>query len=180
MIADYIFNATSILEVGAGYGRVLNYLTNHKFLGKITAIERSKKCTNLLIKKFGNKINILNQDLKHLQIKNEFDLILWMFSGISDFSQSEQLPILTKLTESLTKNGKIILDAFSHSVKPVNAITASSQGYIIEDENKTLYGYIPSPQEIDNYAKVLGFKNIAHIPYQTTTNSKRILHILIR
>jgi len=42
-IAHYIFKASSILEVGAGYGRVIANLLNKGYSGKLTAIERDVK-----------------------------------------------------------------------------------------------------------------------------------------
>jgi len=179
LITDYIFKANSILEVGAGYGRVLNYLVSQGFKGKISAIERSKKYARLLNKKFGNRVTIFDIDLQKFQTEEKFDLILWMFSGVSDFAKHEQLLVLRKLKQHLVADGNIILDTFSHSLKPANAINAEKQSYIITEGDYTLYGYIPSIEEIEMYAKCLDFREVKHLPYTTKTNSHRLIHILL-
>ncbi len=40
VLKPYWFNAISILEIGAGYGRAIDYLLKHQFQGEIVAVER--------------------------------------------------------------------------------------------------------------------------------------------
>jgi phospholipid N-methyltransferase len=176
----YIDNAKSILEVGAGYGRVVDYLLQNNFRGKITAIEKSTKFFALLQSKYSNRVNLNLDDIATFTTKEKFDLILWMWSGISDFSKDEQIFVLRHLFNLLTDEGILILDTFSHSIKPANAITSHEQSYIIHVDECTLYGYIPSPEEVNGYSNHVGFKKVEYLPYKTVTNRDRALYILTR
>jgi len=53
-----IFNYDSILEVGAGSGRVIQYLLENNYKGKIIAIERNPVLYANLENKYGNAITL--------------------------------------------------------------------------------------------------------------------------
>jgi len=181
LIKPYLDQAKSILEVGAGYGRVIDYLINNNFAAKITALERSKQFFNLLTQKYQNKVNLIQVDLPNYQTTDRYDLILWMWSGISDFAQEEQLPILSLLTKLLTKNGILVIDTLVHSKKLKNESYSAGKNYVIEVNECKIYGYKPSPEEIDAYAAALNFKQVKHLlEYETNMKLKRNLHILSR
>lgn len=177
-IEQFLFDAKSILEVGAGYGRILNYLINNKFGNKISAIERSSKFYNYLKNNFSNHAEIIYANLMKFQSNDKYDLILWMWSGISDFSKSEQLIALSRLSKHLSKNGLIIIDTFSHKLKPINASASNNQSYTVHVKNCTLYGYIPSPLEMEVYATKINLNSIKYIPYITPAERQRALYIL--
>src|SRR5262245_7580327 len=90
LIKSYIESSNSILEVGAGYVRVINYLLDRKCPAKITAIECSNKLYKYLSHKYFDRINLIHADLKLFCPNENYDLILWLFSGISDFAKIEQ------------------------------------------------------------------------------------------
>lgn len=180
LIEQYLSKAKSILEVGAGYGRVIEYLIkkNSYNIKKIYALERSQKYYKILQKKFSYKIKIFNSDLFDFKVKIKFDLILWLWSGITDFSESEQFLAMSILTKHLKKRGIFILDTFAHNVKPSNTNNSQNQHYATNIGDYMLRGYIPSPRTILKYGEKLGFANTEYLPYCTSTCRPRSLYIL--
>lgn len=178
IIFPYIKDTHSILEVGAGYGRVLDYLTKQNYQGKISAVERSLSFNKILQSKFKDKVSLYNKDLHDFYSDQKFDVILWLWSGIADFSQHEQPLILKKLSSFLTPNGFLVIDSTPPLRKPVNVIKAKGPEYIIRLGNEISHVYCISNEEITLYAKKIGFKKITHIKYNTLANRIRILHFL--
>lgn len=175
---DYIVHSTSILDVGSGYGRVLQHLLNRGYTGKITAIERSKKLYDFMLNKFANKVEILNCSVDDFICGTPFDIVLWMWSNISEWPQQEQAKELRLLSSFCKPGGFLILDTISHSITPINVTTYQTQSYVAETEYGTAYGYIPSLDEINGYAKEIGAISIKNIPYKTSTGRDRFIHIL--
>ncbi|MFL5729137.1 MAG: class I SAM-dependent methyltransferase, partial [Cytophagaceae bacterium] len=87
----FIKNSQSILELGAGYGRCLDFFIAKGFKGKLIAVEQSEPLVQHLKSQYGDKAEILQEDIKTLQLKENVDAALWMWSGIIDFSKEEQL-----------------------------------------------------------------------------------------
>lgn len=180
-VDHYILQATSILEIGACYGRVIDYLFQSRFVGKITAIERSKQFFHFLQSKYSSlPIRLIHADAATFQWDQSFDLILWMWSGISDFTPQEQLHVLGHLFSCLLPGGFLILDTFSPTDQPLNAETSQDRSYTIRIKDRLLYGYIPSIEEMKQYAEMLGFQSIQVIPYSTHTHRPRLLYVLAK
>lgn len=176
-IAQYLEKADSILELGACNGRVLDFLLMNHYGLEITAIERSKQFFSILEKKYQEKIALFNTDIIDFSAEKKFDLILWMWSGISDFEKSEQLNVLKKYVDFLNPNGKIVLETFLPEVTPLNAEDYAEQTYIAKIGDHTLRGYVPSLEELMSYAEKLGLLFQQKI-YKTTTGRKRAINIL--
>lgn len=177
IVFDHIKDAGSILEIGAGYGRVLNNLLERGFGGELFAIERSDNLFQHLQSNYSGRATVINGDINHFQPENKFDVILWMWSSISDFSKPEHVSILQKISGWLSDNGLLILDTISHTTTLADEFTLEDQNYIERAAHGTAYGYIPSSQEITEYAQILNF-NIKQIEYKTKTNRPRIMHFL--
>jgi phospholipid N-methyltransferase len=175
----HIADKNSVMELGAAYGRVIRYLLEKEYKGTIFAIERSKNFYNHLIKQFGDKAIIFNADMQNFIPPSKIDVILFLWSGISDFAQSEHLKLLAYLVSWLNHGGLLILDTILHTLFPKNVTTAQDQSYIAHSEYGGIArGYTPSKQEVTGYAKRLGLKVIQQIDYKTLTQRERILHIL--
>jgi len=177
LIEPYILRANSILEAGAGYGRVLRHILRKGYTGKLCAVERSKNFFTRLKKEFGDKVEVIQRDIQKFNPTEKFDLVLCLWSYISEFPKEDQLNILLHLSCFLNPNGVIILDTLLHTVAPKNVVQLN-QSYIARSEYGTAYGYTPSAKEIHRYAQKLGFENIKHIEYKTQTQRQRIIHIL--
>ena len=179
LIQEYILTSVSLMEIGAGYGRVVDYLFQNGFLGEIIAVERSKQFFQLLAEKYKDApVSLVNIDVKRLLLQRQVKLILWLWSGISDFPREEQCTVIDNLSHHLAPEGILILETFSYAEHPINAEASQNQSYIIRDNNTVLRGYIPSPEEITEYAQQCKFKAVNHIPYFTSASRPRSLFIL--
>lgn len=177
-IAAYINKANSILEVGAGYGRVLFHITKSGYKKELYAIERSNRMCKFLMRKFSYVAKIVCADIRSLEIDRKFDLILWMWASICEFSKNEQLSALAQLTKHLQTDGHIIFDIIPFEDKIINAIEVDSRNKIIKTKFGNDYGYFPSPQELEHYRQLLNLELVEIIVYETKTSKKRHLHVL--
>lgn len=176
-IVKYIKNAKSILEVGAGYGRTLNHITKNGFIGKLFALEREIKLCRFLKKQFP-QIPIIHADIRQFKIKHRFDLILWMWASLGEFSQAEQLPTLKNLISHLNTDGFLIFDSIPISCKTISGIAYDKHNRVILTPYGNDYVYLPSSHEIKFYAQKLNLLQKEIITYKTKTKKKRNLHVL--
>lgn len=180
IIDDYLQQAKQVLELGAGYGRVADYLMAHYPQMDLTLVERSPQFAEILVDKFQKHTNVavLQQDLMTCCFAPEFDVILWLWSGLTDFAQFEQSLALKLIQRWLKPGGVLVIDTIPHDIKPLNANTATSQSYTVEVDNNVLNGYVPSPSQMLQAAQQLGYSEARHLEYVTTTQRKRDLYLL--
>ena len=178
----YWRNSNSILEVGAGYGRVIDHMLSKGFSGKITAIERIKSFFQILQSKYDDKVRLLNIDLHDLScVRDSFDTILFLWSGIAEFTLKEQEELIKNLAKLLNKGGYLIIDNLSESTDPFGIKQVKTKkDYCFKLESAKIYINKSSIEEIDNCAKAANFSNIKHITYQTDTGRPRVMHILTK
>ena len=156
-----------VLEVGAGYGRVVRRLVRSDYR-KVFAIERGRTALELArdlrseIRR--GKLKVYRQDVRQFESSERFDVILWMFSGISDFSPAEQVEVLANLSRHLAEGGKLIVDVPN---KKTNATRVEGRTQLIEIEGlPTYYGTVPSDADLLGYADRLGFRNVRRVSYR--------------
>jgi len=166
-IKSYI--SGDVLEIGGGYGRVISWLLKNT-KNKITTVEKSKKCL-LLKRKFPN-INIYSDITK---LKHKYKTILWMMSGIMDFSKTEQQEMILILSSILTKNGIIAID-----LPKAIRFKKYKQFYTLESEYGTLKGYYPSKSELIKYLTKSKLKINKTIKYKTATTKTRIIYLICK
>lgn len=184
IIYPFITQVAILIEVGACYGRVIDHLIRKGFGGKIFAIERSKKFCELLEKKFYSEknISIIHADIKNYSPRETVDCVLWMWSDIASFSPDEQPKTVMLLKKWLKPKGTLVIEALLHTQSSLNAThvfndgTKMGQNYIIESSYGTLYGYIPTEQEIISYALSAGLTQINKINYNTKTGRARVIY----
>jgi len=176
-LKKYIQNAKSILEVGAGYGRVLDHIIKSGFKGKLYALERTTKFCRFLNKHFPT-VKIIHADVRKFKTKHKFDLILLMWAGLGDFSHDEQLLILKNLKLHLGHHGFLIFDLIPIGSKVINAINYDRQNKSIFTAYGDHYGYFPLFDEIEFYTRKLNLSLRERKIYKTKTNKIRYLYIL--
>jgi len=174
-IAKYIKNARSILEVGAGYGRALDYIIKSGFKGTLVALEREPKLSIILKRKF-KQVHIICRDIRTVTLQKKFDLIVWLWTGLWEFAAHEQLTVLAKLVSHLNNSGFLILDLIPSTCKTIKAIRLDKNNRFIPTPYGNDYTYIPSHTEIKQYAKQLNLQ-MKTLTYTTKTSKKRILYI---
>lgn len=164
--------------MAGGYGRVTKRLINNGYQGKIHIVERSQCYYEHLIKHYSHRAYITQQDIQHFCPIQKVEAVLWMWSGIGDFSKKEQLSILKRICTWLKPGGTLVLETILHTSVPNNATINEGQSFVIFTEYGTFYGYKVSAEEIQEYGEQLGFKYIKHINYLTPLGRPRVVHIL--
>ena len=171
-------NAQSLLEVGAGYGRVLNHLINKNFAGELYAIERNKKLMHWLTSQFENKVTLIHADLISYYFQRQFDAILWMWTGIIEHSRLEQPLTVSRLANCLSPNGAFIIDTIPLNEEIFNVTDIEEQNIIVETKYGNDYVYVPTAEQIKEYAIKANLQVREIIHYKTRLDQKRMLHIL--
>lgn len=178
LIEHLLSSANSILEIGAGTGRILRNLLARQLPAKINALERSERLFNLLHHEFSHSLTLIKGDVLDYEPQSKFDLILWMWSGFSDFSPIEQSLLINKLALLLQPNGSIIIDTTRADVMPKNASAADGRFYQIKVEEVLINAYVPSEDEMKTYAQQAGLTNVKIFHYTTPTDRPRTLYQL--
>jgi len=179
-IESYITNASNILEIGSGYGRAISYLLKHHSDKQITALERSSQLINVLNLQFEKKIAVVHADINEYKTTKPFSLILWLWSGFTDFSKAEQPTILQHVQSLLASKGALIIETFPHDITPANGSTTASQYYCLSANQYSLNGFIPTPDEMHDYAENAGLMLKELIEYTTTSGRTRKLYCLTK
>ncbi len=179
---DVIYNdikdSSALLDVGAGYGRIIEQLLLRRYNGKIYAVEQSHIFCETLRKQFGNQIMLYEGNILTYQPSEKFPTILCLWSILTDFTPPEQIEFIQYLRDLLTQDGKIYLDTTIHNQQPANATSLQQQEYAIEELDGKLRGYIPSPEEVEAYCQQSGMRLEKMIRYQTSTQRLRIMYVL--
>lgn len=179
IVFPYIEQAKSIVELGAGYGRCLDFFIKKKFKGKLIAVEKATPYLEYLQKNYADQVEIINEDIKKLNLEENVDVILWMFSGIIDFSRDEQIEVFKRLYNLLNSGGKLVIDIPRIGFKTY-ADHEDEQNLKFDSQYGLLNCYIPSMEDIIDYQNLAGFSNILRLGYSTTTNKERTIYILTK
>lgn len=164
----YINEGDSVLEVGAGTGRIGLELIKKQIL--YTGVEKQSKFLDIF-KKNLNKLNnsnlnnivLLNCPFENISEKYQFDVIIFPWTVMGDFSKSEQNRILGKTYNKLRVGGVCLIDNPS-----------KNQKYNQLGEYAPTCFYYIDWMEIFNK---IGFDHKSYI-YKTKTNRERELIIL--
>jgi 16S rRNA A1518/A1519 N6-dimethyltransferase RsmA/KsgA/DIM1 with predicted DNA glycosylase/AP lyase activity len=179
LIEKHLPVSASIIEVGAGYGRCVDFLLNKKHEAKILAIEQSPQLSKVLMDKYRNqpKVQVINDDIKTLVVSDKMDIVLWLFSGMLDFAKEEQPVVLKRLRSFLKNDGKLFLD-----IPQLTELTVAKyigkQDIIMETPYGNITTFLPAFADIEGYASQAGFSKVSVIHYNTTTEKKRSIFML--
>lgn len=116
-----------------------------------------------------------------------FDALLSLWCGIGDFTPQEQLGYFAHMFSLLKNKGVLYLDTSTWCIQPINteylSINShylSKQYYQINEQEFRAQGYIPTINEVKDFAKLAGFQTTMVIRYKTTTNRDRFMYILVK
>ena len=177
LISSFIPKNATILELGAGYGRCLDYFIQNHHAGKLIAVERSAHLYEYLTKKYNSTIELLNKDIKELVLQEKVDIALWMWSGIIDFAPAEQIESCRKIFNLLNKGGKLFIDVPMIGVQTI-ALHKDKQNLVLTTPYGEIEAYIPDEQDMENIRLKTGYERIEIINYSTATDKKRTIYIL--
>ena len=179
LIEKHIPISSSVMEVGAGYGRCVDFLLAKKQEGRIIAIEQSLQFSTVLLEKYKSQSNvqIINDDIKTLAVSDKVDVVLWLFSGMLDFAKEEQPIVLKRLRSFLKNEGKLFLDVPQLAELTVAKYTGK-QDIVMETPYGNITTFLPALADIEEYASEAGFSHVSVIHYNTTTEKKRSIFML--
>jgi SAM-dependent methyltransferase len=173
-IYPYLQNANILLELGAGYGRVVRGLLERGFKGKIIAVERVAELIEYLKLHIPEIVVLEQQDLKKLTIDVAPEAITWMWSGILELSPTEQAHTIQHLHSLMAKGGRLFIE-IPRKVKYVG-VHIGEQRIKVEAEWGKIDAYMPRRDELLNYGHQAGFSNITWIEYETS-KLERIVYV---
>lgn len=184
-IDQYIKSAGSILEVGGGSGRVLDYFKKINYAGEVTAVEWSKPLYDHLQNNYGDSVDIVHTDIMDYHPEKKFDLIVWMWGGINDFSLSEHKRTLFHLYSLLSDNGIVAFDTVESRKELPSSTRVSGNNYKLsckkgsELTRSSLYFYFLSQSKIIKDIKAFCSK---YVPSYFTTKTKvnRLIHLMMK
>ncbi len=177
LIDSYIPTDASVLELGAGFGRCLTYFSGKGHKGKLTGVEFSLPLVEYLRGKFSNTVEILNADIKTLKLTQKYDVALWMWSGIIDFSREEQLNACKGLFELLNQGGRLFIDVPRMGIQTI-ANHIDSQNVVLTTSYGEIHAFIPNDADMEKIRKFSGFQKVVKMDYSTSTDKKRTIYIL--
>lgn len=175
-----IERSESILDVGAGTGRALDFLRQHQYKGQVTAVERNPIFCNYMLRLYNDMATIVQSDIKQIQTNKQYDLILWLWSGISDFNPSEQKDIIPLLFKLVAPHGCLVIDTVPEDTPPRNKKTFSTGqpgSYQITHNDQHAIVHIPSTKAMEKILISISSKNYKAIDYLSSTNRPRQLYI---
>ncbi len=180
LIYPYIQSSKTLVELGAGYGRVIGALSEKKFEGQIIAFERSPELmgylkTQFKDKSFDQKLTLVESDFKHFSLPSKADAVLWLWSGFLELSESEQAASVKHIAENLTPNGVLVIE-IPVEVKHIGTRT-DHQRIKVETDWGTMDAYMPRYEELLMYAEMAGFEGVERIDYATATHLKRSIYV---
>ncbi|MDO8953533.1 MAG: class I SAM-dependent methyltransferase [Gammaproteobacteria bacterium] len=178
LIKDLILSAKSILDVGPGYGRVIEFAKNLGYQKQITAVEFSDALVTNLQKKFVDD-KIIHGDFLKFATDNKFDLILMMWTTLSVFNPfDEQQACFYQCAKMLSDDGYCVIDMLLSNSAEEAITNKASQYYVTHAGNNTThYAYGQSILEIMDYVAKAGLA-IRQIKEYKAATAKRCLVIL--
>jgi hypothetical protein len=170
-------DSCSLLEIGAGEGRVIDGLLQRNYSGMIFGLERcARLCKNLREKYVLNKnVKIIEQDLLDNKQLPCVDVALWLWSGMVEFNYDEQKEAIHKLGKYVTHT--LCLDVPRLGTK-TNATEQHDNRGELREPWGTAYAYFPSQDEILSYTADSAFKLKQSVDVQTAPDRVRTLYIL--
>jgi len=175
IIFDIIKDSKNLVELGSGYGRILQGLLNRHFEGKITGVERSKKMIDYLQKHLSKDIELLNQDYRFFEMSQSPDVVLLIWSGILELSRLEQNKLIQDIYKKLSPDG-IFVSEIPRQLKYVG-VHIGKQEILVETEWGRLEAYMPTHQEMLDFREAANFKKVEVIEYTTPSDLKRAFYV---
>lgn len=172
----YIRDAEYIMDLGSGYGRIINNLMGREFAGKICAIERNRIYLENLKSQFSDPPVTCIADLKDVDSSVKFCVALIMWSTLAESQKDEQIKLLGLIKQKLAHDGIVIIDLPQIiDARPLDKKSVRKQ---IKSKYGNITLFFPSADDIEYYCKNLGYVLGETVKYITDTGLKRAMFIL--
>ncbi len=170
-------NGGSVLEIGGGSGRVVQFLFSNFPNVKITAIEHSTKNVQSMTERFSTELdqgrfNVHETSIADFTTSEKYDAATWLFCGICEVPNQLRKQAMGKIFESLRKGGSLYIDlhpkSFTEGVgnriwsRKVNEAVISLQAPYID--------------ELRKMASEAGFIEVAEISYNRDIGRGSVSH----
>jgi SAM-dependent methyltransferase len=152
-LKDFILSSSSILEVGCGYGRVLKHILELGYKKKLEAIDTNKKYYDFCKDRYGHKVKFYNKNIINFEPLYKYNLILWMWSGIFEYSKDEQKYLFGKLSNLLSETGILAVERINYHDSKCNLNIDGNNWLLKGVHNTNEYIYIPTENDIRSYAE---------------------------
>ncbi len=184
IIYPLIQKSNSVVELGTGYGRVVDTLFRKGYKGQITAVERVPEYVGFLENTFADQIasghlSISQQDIRQLSIELQADTILWLWSGILEQTDEEQEVSLSHCYQLLKPGGLMFIEAPYQKVHKVGEV-ADAKNITLKTEWGELHAYFTYPEDIKRLSEKCGFSSWELLVYKTATNLERAIYKLTK
>ncbi len=166
--------AESLLEIGAGYGRVLGALICRGFRGRLVAVERSPHFVRALHERFGERVEVRQGEGTSAAAGEQFDVVLWLWSGITEFPRAEQAAVVRQALARVKPGGTLVLEA-PELGSANNATVNFGQRAIVNASFGTLRVYIPTEEQMREHAG--SDASVRALDYRTGNGRGRVLYI---
>lgn len=174
---DFLRDKKNIVEVGAGYGRVIDYLLGKNFPGQFTALEKNQVLYEGLLQRYAKSpVIIKHQDFLTYDALAQHDAVLCLWSFISEFSHEEQGVIFRYLGEHLREGAHAFID-----VMDIAAMGLDKGVYKNIDEDPLhIRLYFPSVTEIQTYCEQANLLLKSSVQYTTTQGVSRRIFVITK
>lgn len=172
-VEHIIVKSQNILELGAGYGRVLDKIGKMNFKGRLSAIENNQFYYDLCTKKYSSKVRMHFDNILTWEPTEKYDLILWMWTSIGEFTQYEQKKLFSKLSKLLTRNGVLVIEKKDAGLDDQDRLIVNGGNckYLYHKDGGDIY--IPSDYDLKLYSNSV-FKTSEMIKYTTNNLIRKI------
>ena len=179
VIYPYIKDFGRIVELGAGYGRAIDFLRKKGFAGEIVAVERIEHLIDYLKEHYGGHIQeCICQDITRISLDQPADAIIWLWSGILELSVPNQEKSINKLYQCIKPGGLLALESPYKQVRIVGQQKENERHIQLRTDWGELNAYLPTDQELRKYAKEAGFKSVDTVSYTSRTGLDRMFYIM--
>lgn len=177
ILAELGYVPSSVLEIGAGTGRVVDALLDKVVGAKIFAAERTPNYITSLYDQYAaiDRVEILVGDVSSITLPR-VDLTLWLWSGIAEFGPEEQPFILKRLAACSRRT--VVLETPREGAATI-VHRSEGQWHIYGWGDGTEYRwYVPTANELLAYAMSANLRVRDKIEYTTLTDRHRTLYFL--
>ena len=179
-IQKLIVKAKNILEIGAGYGRIVKGIKNINPCVRVDAIEKSSLIFDTL-KKFEDVkgVALYNQDVFNFfdTCQERYDLVLLLWSTLAVFSPSEQFKLLKQLRNYLSADCKVVIDFFLRAEGDLKPHTLDNY-YQVDTDQTSHFGYLCPKKRLKQMSEMIGYSCVSFYEYAADQGVVRQIAIL--